>query len=99
MPGTSIVGSSVVALAGSPVQRLLLACDPSGGSPPTDERMLQELCALAGSHGRRRRQRRRQWRASRHGAPRLSAQFRIELEMRAPGARPSPGPAPASPGA
>ena len=86
MATTSIYRSSVIALAGSPVQRLLLACDLSGGTLPTDERMLQELCALAGSDGRRRRQRRQQWRAARHGAPRLSDHFPIEPKMRASGA-------------
>ena len=83
MATTSIYGADAVALAGSPVQRLLLARNLGGGALPADECMLQELCALAGSDGRRQRRQRR--RAARDRAPRRSDRFPIELEARAPG--------------
>ena len=75
MATISICGATAAALDASPVQRLLLARD-GGGALPADERMLQELCALEGSDGRRRqRQRRQRWRSTRHGTLRLSARY------------------------
>lgn len=86
MATTSIYGADAAALAGSPVQDLLLARDlTGGGAPPVDERMLQELYALAGSEGRRRHRQRRQRRhAGRHGGLRLSERFLIDLEKPTP---------------
>ena len=79
MATTSVSGANEAALAGSPVQRLLLARDLSGGALAGDERMLQELCALEGSDARRQRQRRQRWRAACHGGRRLCDGFPIEL--------------------
>ena len=86
MATTSIYGADAAALAGSPVQDLLLARDlTGGGAPPVDERMLQELYALAGSEGRRRHRQRRQRRhAGRHGGLRPSERFLIDLEKPTP---------------
>ena len=69
MATTSVSGANEAALAESPVQRLL-ARDLSGALP-VGERMLQDLCALEGSDAGRQRQRRRRWRAARHGGLRL----------------------------
>ena len=60
MATTSICDDNAAALAGSPVQRLLLARNLDGGALSADQRMLQELCALAGSDARQ-HQRRQRW--------------------------------------
>ena len=100
MAMTSIYGANAAALPGSPVQRLLLATDLGDGTP-ADERVLQELCALEGSEGRRRQQRRQRWRAARHRGLRLSDGFPIELEAPArasAGLSRADGTVPAGPG-
>ena len=60
MATTSICDDNAAALAGSPVERLLLACNLGRGALSADQRMLQELCALAGSDARQ-HQRRQRW--------------------------------------
>lgn len=86
MATTSICGPVAAALADSPARARLLAREVAGDTTrPLDERMLQELYALAGSDGsRRQRQRRQRRRAARHAGLRLSYGLRIDPGEHAP---------------